>query len=259
MKIEQFLPIPHCPSSDVSLCAVGAAYSDICQALENEGIRVLRVPDNPKLSAPVQAHADLQLAVVNGEQVLIGKGEEYLKELLEQDGFHVAETAMELNSRYPQEAMLDFVSLRDYVIGNCHYMDYKHLLNNSQSIHVKQGYTKCNLAIISSNALITSDRSIANACRAAGFDVLLICPGFIELPGYSYGFIGGCCGLIAADRLAVCGELKTHPDCDSILQFLTQHKVTAVELCKGSLKDIGGIIPLKQKCKIQDSAMAESF
>ena len=97
--------------------------------------------------------------------------------------------------------------------------------------------------------MITSDPSITTACRKAGFDVLQIRPGFIELPGYSHGFIGGCCGLISADRLAVCGELNTHPDHDRIHRFLTQHNVSVIELCKGPLQDIGGIIPLKQKVK----------
>lgn len=249
MNKEQFLPTPYCPSGEVTLCAVGARYGKICEALERYGIEVLRIPEHGKLSQPVKAHADLQLAVLKGEQLLIAKGESDLRELLEAYGFQVKEAETELSNSYPQEALLDFVSTSSQIIGNREIIGKIGLLNNSQIIHVKQGYTKCNLALINQNAVITSDPSITTACRKAGFDVLQIQPGFIELPGYSHGFIGGCCGLISADHLAVCGELNTHPDHDRIHRFLTQHNVSVIELCKGPLQDIGGIIPLKQKVK----------
>ena len=247
MKTEQFLPIPYCPNNSVSLCAVGSCYTNICDALNLHGIRVLKIPQNTKLSLPVQGHADLQLAVLRGEQVLIGKGETELGYLLAKEGFQVRETQIPLNHRYPMEAQLDFVSLGDRLIGHQEMLGYNNVLKKSQIIHVNQGYTKCNIVLINQNALITSDSSIANACRMNDFDVLQISPGFIELPGYSYGFIGGCCGLIAPDQLAICGELKTHPDYEDIIRFLYKHSINTVELSKGPLQDIGGIIPLKQQ------------
>ncbi len=209
----------------------------------------MEISKNSKLSFPVQSHADLQLAVLGGKRVLIGKGEKALRKSLEEHGFQVIESNTELGSIYPQEALLDFVSLGDRIIGNSKIIGNNYLLNNSQFIHVNQGYTKCNFAMVNDHAAMTSDETIAAVCQSNGFDVLKIRQGFIELPGYSYGFIGGCCGLIAADRLAVCGELNTHPDCDMIKQFLYKHHITAVELCAGALRDIGGVIPLKQNRK----------
>ena len=66
MNKEQFLPIPYYPSGEVTLCAVGARYGKICEALDRYGIEVLRDPEHGKLSQPVKAHADLQLAVLKG-------------------------------------------------------------------------------------------------------------------------------------------------------------------------------------------------
>ena len=77
------------------MCAVGARYGKICEALERYGIEVLRIPEHHRLSQPVQAHADLQLAVLKGEQLLIAKGESDLRELLETYGFQVKEADTE--------------------------------------------------------------------------------------------------------------------------------------------------------------------
>jgi len=61
-------------------------------------------------------------------------------------------------------------------------------------IPVKQGYAKCSLCIVSENAVITADEGLAYTLCRAGLDVLKIIPGCIRLPGYGYGFIGGCGG-----------------------------------------------------------------
>ena len=244
--MEQFLPIPHCPTKKVTLCAVGEEFPQVREQLVQQKIEIFTVPVNPKLSDPVKCHPDLQLGVLAGDRIAIGKGERGLQKRLVELGFTTIESEFPLSSHYPQEAVLDFVSLDDRIIGHEAILRKNRLLNNSQTIDVKQGYTKCNAAIITQRAMITSDPSIANACRANNMDVLLIRSGFIELPGYDTGFIGGCCGLIAADQLAVCGDLHTHPDCECIHEFLHKYNVSVLQLADGTLKDIGGIIPLKQ-------------
>lgn len=250
MISEYFLPKPHCPSAEVSLCAVGEQYSEICEKLLRWNIEVFPIAANDKLSEPVQYHADLQIGVLEGKTLAVGKGEAALKRRLEQQGFTVMETKRELSNRYPQEAMLDFLVSGDTLIGNptsVHSVDNELLLKFSQIIKVKQGYTKCSCVTINDHAFITADAGITAACRPLGFDVLQIRPGYIELPGYTTGFIGGCCGFITPDCLAVCGNLDTHPDAEEIKTFLKQYHISIRQICDGSLKDIGGIIPLKQK------------
>lgn len=246
-NLEHFLPIPHCPSGKVTLCAVGAEYTEVHAALRWLGIDVLPIEASEKLSQAVASHADLQLGMLAGDCIAVGKGEKLLQKQLETFGFAVIESEQTLSNSYPQEAMLDFLALGNCIIGNKEIIENKHLLNYSQIIHSKQGYAKCNLAVINEHALITSDVSLAKACIAEGFDVLQITPGYIELPGYDTGFLGGCCGLIAPDQLAVCGDLRTHPDYHRISAFLNKHRVSIITLMQGKLKDIGGIIPLKQK------------
>ena len=79
-------------------------------------------------------------------------------------------------------------------------------------IPVKQGYAKCSLCIVSENAVITADEGLAYTLCRAGLDVLKIIPGCIRLPGYGYGFIGGCCGKLDAATMAFAGDPLTHPD-----------------------------------------------
>jgi hypothetical protein len=63
---------------------------------------------------------------------------------------------------------------------------------NFNIIDVKQGYTKCSVLPVSNNAFITDDISIYNQCVSFGIDVLYVGKGDVSLPGYNYGFIGGC-------------------------------------------------------------------
>lgn len=244
---EEFLPKAHCPTADISLCAVGEAYPKIQEALNKLGINIFSILSNEKLSKPVQSHADLQLGLLGNDTLLVGKGERDLENRLRALEFTVYESTQKLSNQYPQEAQLDFLVINDIFIGNSKIIDKEYLLKYSQINHVKQSYSKCNIAVVNDRALITADPIIAKSCRILGFDVLQIRPGYIELAPYDTGFIGGCCGLIAADCLAVSGDLSTHPDHKEILTFLRKHHVSVHTLIDGPLQDIGGIIPLKQR------------
>ena len=103
------------------------------------------------------------------------------------------------------------------------------------------------MALVDANHAITADRGLERALKAKGFEVLLIRPGFIELPGYDTGFVGGCSGKLAPDKMAFTGELSSHPDGELIRAFLKSQGISAVELRKGPLLDVGGILPLLQE------------
>ncbi len=107
-------------------------------------------------------------------------------------------------------------------------------------IHVSQGYTKCSVCPVSENALITSDKAIADACKTHGIDVLLISEGNVSLPPYNYGFIGGTAGYCDG-KVYFCGSLATHPDGEKTKKFCTEHGADAVELSNEVLQDIGTI------------------
>ena len=94
------------------------------------------------------------------------------------------------------------------------------------------------------NAAITADEGIYKKLINNGIDTLKIQSGSIQLDTMSYGFIGGCCGLIGKNLLAVNGNLNLHPQSREIINFCEKHNVNIVELSKNNLYDIGSIIAI---------------
>ncbi|MBR2020983.1 MAG: hypothetical protein IJ939_00970 [Clostridia bacterium] len=109
-------------------------------------------------------------------------------------------------------------------------------------LNVRQGYAKCSTCVITDNAIITEDESIYNCATDNGIDVLKIRKGHVELPGYDYGFIGGCSGLIEKKLVAFNGNVMLHPDAAEIVEFCYKHDVGIVSVCNKKLSDIGSII-----------------
>lgn len=133
-------------------------------------------------------------------------------------------------------------------------------------VDVPQGYTRCCLLPVDDTSFITSDIGIANALTSTGADVLVIEKGHIELPGFNYGFIGGCAGHIMlpqlysnypcsidtsnspenAPRKAIIfnGNLPAHPDYDAIKNFITERNTDIIYFENYPLTDIGSILAL---------------
>ena len=109
-------------------------------------------------------------------------------------------------------------------------------------IDVKQGYAKCNIAIVDEYSIITSDRGIAEACEEyPELEVLLITPGFIRLDGFPTGFIGGACGKVQ-NQFIFNGNLAKHPDFARIVDFVESHGLTPKWFPEYMLTDIGSIL-----------------
>lgn len=242
----KFLQHPNLPQNKVSLAVIAAGNCEIKAALESKGITVIEVIAHKSLSKPVASHADMQLHDMGGGRVVAAKAADALIRKLEELGFSVEK--QELSAKYPGD-----VALNCFLLGKNLFCNQKGtsklLLNNYQSIgagivNIKQGYAKCSVCIVDENSIITADPGIAEAATLQGIDVLRIKSGAVSLPGYESGFIGGCCGLIAQDKLAFTGNLSRHPDAERIKAFCVSKGVGTVELADSELIDIGGILPL---------------
>lgn len=244
---EQFLLHPHVPHGKVQFCAIGEGNPEVKSALEDKGISVLEIPAHPALDVRVSRHADMQLYDMGkGRGVIAAGGANSLMQSLMQLGFSVDEQT--ITGKYPADIVLNC-----FVVGKYLYCNVKNtsklLLIYYQSlgveaVNVNQGYAKCSTCIVNENSIITADISIAKAAMSHGTDVLVINSGSIALDGYNTGFIGGCCGLIACNKLAFCGKVSQHPDYIQIINFCISHGVELIELTENPLTDIGGIIPL---------------
>lgn len=107
-------------------------------------------------------------------------------------------------------------------------------------IDVNQGYSACT-TLDCRYGIISSDNGICEAARKHGLKVLQISQGFISLPGYSYGFIGGSAFLLE-NKMFFTGTLQNHPDRDRILSFLSAGGIEPIYLTNEEIFDIGGAV-----------------
>ena len=134
----------------------------------------------------------------------------------------------------PKSAQIDIAKLLTKGVG------YK-------PIEVKQGYTKCSVCVLQDNLIITSDQLIHEKAQREGIESLKTSPGYIELPGFEYGFIGGAAFKINKDTVAFTGILDGHPSKDLILNYLSLHNLKAVYITSKPLFDVGGAIQIVEK------------
>ncbi len=112
--------------------------------------------------------------------------------------------------------------------------------NGVRFYDVRQSYAKCSVLVAGENEIITSDSSIHKTASEAGLSSLLISPGHVRLPGYSYGFIGGASGL-TEDHVILTGSIAAHPDRERIEEFITETGRSIWYLSHEELIDLGTV------------------
>lgn len=231
-----YLSNPQLPDNDVLTVAMGACYCpEFSTCLERLGVEVLALNAVSTLDPRLRGHADLLLLHLGDDRFLAAEGIE------EHNKFAIIDYVNLLNC----DAALNCCLFGRKWIGNTQYSAWQP--SDAYMIHVKQRYTRCSVCIVDEQSIITADHGIALAAAAGGLDVLEIRPGYIELDGFNYGFIGGASFKIARDKLAFTGSLKTHPDELRILDFLHQREIEPVYLKNSQLCDIGSVVLVCQK------------
>lgn len=130
-------------------------------------------------------------------------------------------------------------------VSSSEYSGSAELCNSScgfSFLDVPQGYTRCCCLPVDDASFITADHGIAKALEAVGADVLLIETGHILLPGFDYGFIGGCAGHITPRTIIFNGDLSAHPDFNAITGFIHARDINTVYFKDYPLTDIGSIL-----------------
>ncbi len=143
---------------------------------------------------------------------------------------------------YPRDVFLNCTFIGNMLIANPKTLS-KTVLEYAYSsgielIPVRQGYSGCAVAKVGESALITADIGIARAAEDH-FDVLLISPDGIALPGYDRGFIGGASASLP-DRLVFFGDISLHQDGERIVSFTEAHGIRWHDIKGVPLTDLGG-------------------
>ena len=156
----------------------------------------------------------------------------------------------ELGFNYPDNVKFNAVVMGEYFIHNLKFTSEKLLEEakclNKTLVNVPQGYTKCNMAVVSDNAAITSDMGIAHALTAmnVAIDLLVVAPGHVILKGFPHGFIGGASGRVG-DEMIFHGNLAEHPDFNKIADFVKKHNCKLTYFEDFGLEDIGSIFEVR--------------
>lgn len=225
------------------LILVSGQYPYLAESLQKHGFTPIKTLFDPRLPAPIASHPDMQACRL-GHTVFVLKGSP-LRDKLASHGLTVQETAAQPQKAYPGDALCNGFAIGPWFVANPKSIDPKILKAaqtlNLQTLPVRQGYASCSTVRVDEKAAITADPGIARSLESKGIQILRIRPGHIQLPGYDTGFIGGCCGKLSPNVLAVSGRLSSHPDGPLMQSFLESRGVSIIELSDNTLTDVGGI------------------
>ena len=242
----EFISSPNLPSKKVAAVFINARAGEAIKKLSSDGISCIKIKADSRLPESLENHSDMQLLHLgrndifcHNEHLFLGESEKFL---------NIKEIDKKCSDKYPDDVLLNCTLIGDKIICNPKTITKEILefaeTNKLRIISVNQGYARCSVCVVNENAVITDDESIYRAAGNFLNDVLLISKNSIELKGYNYGFIGGCSGKIDKDKIAFNGEIKSHRDYNKIINFLDKYGIEPIELKKGRLEDIGGILPI---------------
>ncbi|OJU12935.1 MAG: hypothetical protein BGN88_12925 [Clostridiales bacterium 43-6] len=240
-----FIENPNLPKGRVTLVAVSSLYPSILSQIIHMGIRVIPIVPYSHLERPIQSHGDMVLHHMGGSKLFLAKHQDDLFLALKNFGFSPEYIEEDIAPSYPADVALNSLRIGEKLFCNQLFTSKK-ILQKGIVHPVKQGYSKCSVAVVSEHAVITGDEGMAKAMKASGVEVLKIQSEKIILDGYDNGFIGGCCGKISGEMLLFTGDISSLPDYKAIKEFTGRHGVT-VHCLKGKLVDIGGILPLMEE------------
>lgn len=223
----------------------GNADRQIYKNLKNMGLDIIKTRKCDRVYSSISYHPDIQLCPLDRSSLIVAPGQyDYYRELLAPYGLEVIKGESQLGEKYPENIAYNVGIIGSYAFHNSKHTDpilKRELEKRSiELIDIKQGYSKCSMAVLAEDKLITADRIIHKKASELGLTSLLISPGHIYLEGQDYGFIGGSTGFRAGELL-LAGHLKDHPDMDRIKEFLEESDFKLNYLSDKRLEDLGSI------------------
>lgn len=215
--------------------------------IHNLGYEILTCPQSYELYDAVCGHPDMLMHIADSNNIIVHKNmPESFVLTLEELGFNVYFSKKALTRTYPHDIILNALNIGDFFVHSLKNTDENLLkfVKHKKLLNVRQGYTKCSAAVLSENAIMTSDKGIADVLTENNVDVLLLPPGDILLPGLNYGFIGGTCGMLSERSIAFYGQLSEYKYGEEVLKFLKKYNIEPIYLRKGKLIDRGSLFTI---------------
>ena len=143
----------------------------------------------------------------------------------------------EVKSKYPEDIRYNACQIGENIIGS-KYTD-------NTNIIVKQGYTKCSVAITGHNSCITADKEIYEKLKNKGVEACLIEEHNIKLlnkdgtPTNMQGFIGGA-SFVFDNKFVLFGDIEKLESKGKITNHLRKHNLELIDFKGLEVYDYGG-------------------
>lgn len=216
------------------------------KALSKHGYIIIDTVICKNVQKSLEYHPDIQLCRIDQKTIVVEPScFLYYKDLFNHTDIEVIKGEAELKGNYPYDIAYNVLVSESYAVHKFKYTDKVVLEELSKRdiklIDINQGYSKCAIAILPNDKVITEDEGIADILSRSNIEVLKISKGEVNLLGYNYGFIGGSSSQ-GADSIFFSGSLSKHSYSDYIKNYISD--VNTIELSNKTLYDYGSIIIL---------------
>lgn len=216
---------------------------NILKNLQKSGFTTIAVPLTEQVEQPLSGHPDIQM-FIHDKNLFVHPDidKSFLKKI--EAYANIIPCSSKLDKKYPEDISYNIactgkVAIHRKVYTDKDILDYL-LRNKIEIIDTRQGYSKCSTLIVDDKSIITADNAIHLSAESSGLDSLLISQGYIDLPGYNYGFIGGASGKFL-DTIYLTGSIDHHPDKERIVNFVESKGMKLKILSEEKIFDAGSI------------------
>ena len=227
---------PNLPSQKVKKVLVD---KNICPAardfFKKVEIDVVETVEIKAIDDCTSTHPDMQFLLTDNCEAIVEKTtlHHYLSILPD---FNFI-TVPDIYAPYPNNSILNVTIINDICLLTSFQNNKLSGLFEYNPIIIKQGYSKCNICVLNSEAIITSDYGIIKKCSNFNLRAYYLPDNEITLNGYKNGFWGGATGLIDKDVLFFCGDIEKLNCYTELKGILSKEKIEPVFLKGESFTD----------------------
>ena len=223
------------------------------EKLKSLGYELIEKNKNENLYSEISSHVDIFACKIKDKIIVENGLYKTLKSKLKNADFIINGTS-NVYGGYPDDIKYNVCIVGNKAIHNFKYTDIKLkkeiMENNLELIDVKQGYSKCSIAVINDNSIILSDKGLNKTLENKGLDILFLdyTPDIkllTENNKYSKknGFIGGAISKIQ-NNIIVFGDLSKIDINNKIKNFILSKNLKIVDFKGLDVIDYGGIIEI---------------
>ena len=214
-----------------------SANSELKKYIEDFGYEIEEVSSFGLVGTAVSCHPDIFYCALNKSV-----SAEKIKRGVLLDGNIYKGDRLLLGEKYPDDVLYNAAAVGKYLICSKYTSDELIAASGLIPVIVPQGYVKCNLVVVDDSHVITEDKGIYSVLsKIPDLECLLVSGGQVSLPGYKYGFLGGCSGRVG-NTMVFNGDLSSHSDCKKIAAFINGCGLELKYFSDYPLTDIGSII-----------------